>query len=111
VTDGLVIKYTGTAIGAKGTVTFMQGAAGGLFLAADAIARSGDGAIAMQQDAISRTITSLTTRADTIQGQLDRKKESLIAQFTAMEAAIAKIQTQGTAITNFITSMRAAANS
>jgi flagellar hook-associated protein 2 len=111
VTDGLVIKYTGTAIGAMGTVTFMQGAAGGLFLAADAIARSGDGAIAMQQDAISRTITSLTTRADTIQGQLDRKKESLIAQFTAMEAAIAKIQTQGTAITNFITSMRAAANS
>ena len=37
---------------------------------------------------------------------LDRRKEGLINQFTAMEAAIAKIQSQGTAITNFLKSMQ-----
>ena len=106
-TDGLAIKYTGTATGDMGTVTFMQGAAGALFLNADAIARSGDGAVATQQDAIQRTITSLTTRADTVQQMLDRRKDLLVQQFTAMEAAIARIQSQGTAITNFLKSMQA----
>ena len=90
-----------------GTVSFMQGAAGSLFLAADAIARSGDGAVATQQEAIQRTITSLTTRADTVQQMLDRRKDLLVKQFTAMEAAIARIQSQGTAITNFMKSLQA----
>src|SRR6185503_14746616 len=49
-TDGLAIKYTGTATGAMGTLTFSLGAAGALFFAADAVARSGDGAVATQQD-------------------------------------------------------------
>jgi flagellar hook-associated protein 2 len=105
-TEGLVVKYSGTATGDMGTVTFMQGAAGALFIAADAIARSGDGAVATQQDSIQRTITSLTTRADTVQQILDRRKELLVNQFTAMEAAIAKIQTQGAAITNFVKSLQ-----
>lgn len=105
-TDGLAIKYTGTATGAMGTLTFMQGAAGALYFAADIVARSGDGAVASQQEAIQRTITSLTSRADTVQQMLDRRKELLVNQFTAMEAAIARIQTQGTAITNFLKSLQ-----
>jgi flagellar hook-associated protein 2 len=105
-TEGLAIKYTGTATGDMGTLTFMQGAAGALYLAADAIARSGDGAVATQQDAIQRTITSLTTRADTVQQMLDRRKDLLVQQFTAMEAAIARIQSQGTAITSFLKSLQ-----
>jgi flagellar hook-associated protein 2 len=106
-TEGLAIKYTGTAIGAMGTLSFMHGAAGALYFAADAIARTGDGAAAAQQESIQRTITSLTTRADTVQQMLDRRKELLIAQYTAMEAAISRIQSQGTAITNFLKAMQA----
>jgi flagellar hook-associated protein 2 len=106
-TDGLAIKYTGTTTGAMGTVSFMLGAAGALYFAADAIARGGDGSVATQQDALQRTITSLTTRADTVQGMLDRRKEALIKQYTAMEAAISRIQTQGTAITNFMKALQA----
>jgi flagellar hook-associated protein 2 len=109
-TDGLAIKYTGTAAGAMGSVNFVQGAAGALFFAADAIARSGDGSVAAQQDAIQRTITSLTTRADTVQQMLDRRKELLVNQFTAMEAAIARIQTQATAITNFVKQLQSQNN-
>ena len=109
-TDGLAIKYTGAATGAMGSVNFVQGAAGALFFAADAIARSGDGSVAAQQEAIQRTITSLTTRADTVQQMLDRRKELLVNQFTAMEAAIARIQTQGTAITNFVKSLQSQNN-
>lgn len=110
-TEGLTIRYTGTTTGAMGTITFMQGAAGALFAAADAIARSGDGAVAAQQEAIQRTITSLTTRADTVQQMLDRRRDLLIKQFTAMEATISRIQQQGVAIANFVTAMRAQANS
>jgi flagellar hook-associated protein 2 len=109
-TEGLALEYTGTAVGAMGTLTFMQGAAGALFNAADVIARSGDGAIATQQDAINRTITSLKTRADTVQQMLDRRKDGLVAQFTAMESAIARIQSQGTAITNFLNAVKAQNN-
>jgi flagellar hook-associated protein 2 len=109
-TEGLALRYTGTAVGAMGTLTFMQGAAGALFNAADVIARSGDGAIATQQDAINRTITSLKTRADTVQQMLDRRKDGLVAQFTAMESAIARIQSQGTAITNFLNAVKAQNN-
>jgi flagellar hook-associated protein 2 len=109
-TEGLAIKYTGTATGAMGTLTFMQGAGGALFNAADIIARSGDGAAASQQEAIQRTITSLTTRADTVQQMLDRRKEILVQQFTAMEAAIARIQTQGNAISSFLKSLQSQNN-
>lgn len=105
-TEGLAIKYTGTATGAMGTVSFMQGAAGALYFAADAIARSGDGAVANQQDALQRTITSLTSRADTIQQLLDRRRDLLVKQYTAMEAAIGRIQSQGAALTNFIRSLQ-----
>jgi flagellar capping protein FliD len=63
--------------------------------------------VATQQDAIQRTITSLTTRADTVQQMLDRRQDLLVKQFTAMEAAIARIQSQGTAITNFMKSLQA----
>jgi flagellar hook-associated protein 2 len=105
-TEGLAVKYNGTATGAMGTVTFMQGAAGALYIAADAIARSGDGAVANQQESIQRTITSLTARADTIQQMLDRRRDLLVKQYTAMEAAIGRIQAQGTALTNFIKSLQ-----
>ena len=105
-TEGLAVKYNGSATGAMGTVTFMQGAAGALFIAADSIARSGDGAVASQQESIQRTITSLTARADTIQQMLDRRRDMLVKQYTAMEAAIGRIQAQGTALTNFIKSLQ-----
>ena len=49
----------------------------------------------------------MTSRADTVQQMLDRRKNALIKQYTAMEAAIARIQTQGTAITNFLKAMQA----
>jgi flagellar hook-associated protein 2 len=110
-TDGLAIKYNGTTTGAMGTITFMVGAGGALFLAADSVARSGDGAIASQQDSLQRSITSLQTRADTVQQLLDRRRELLIKQYTAMEAAISRIQSQGTAITNFMTALKAQGNS
>jgi flagellar hook-associated protein 2 len=110
-TDGLAIKYTGTTTGAMGTLSFMLGAGGALFLAADSVARPGDGAISSQQDALQRSITSLQTRADTVQQLLDRRRELLIKQYTAMEAAISRIQSQGTAITNIMTALKAQGNS
>jgi flagellar hook-associated protein 2 len=94
-----------------GTINFMVGAGGALFLAADSVARPGDGAVSTQQDSLQRSITSLQTRADTVQQLLDRRRELLVKQYTAMEAAISRIQSQGAAITNFMTALKAQANS
>jgi flagellar hook-associated protein 2 len=105
-TEGLIIRYTGATTGAMGTVKFVVGAAGALYRAADLVARSGDGTVATQQDLLQRSIQSLNTRADTVQQALDRRRAALVAQFTAMEAAIARIQTQATSLTSFMQSLR-----
>jgi flagellar capping protein FliD len=52
----------------------------------------------------------MTTRADTVQQQIDRRRAALLKQFTEMERAISRIQSQGTALTSFITSLNASSN-
>ena len=42
---------------------------------------------------------------DDVQARLDRRRESLVAQFTAMEAALSRIQAQGTWLTQQITAL------
>jgi flagellar hook-associated protein 2 len=109
-TEGLAMQYTGVPTGAVGTMDFVVGAAGSLFRSADAIARATDGTAAAQQTVITRNITFLNQRADTVQQQLDRRRQALISQFTAMEAAISRIQSQGSALTGFITSLESNRN-
>jgi flagellar hook-associated protein 2 len=104
--DGLAVTYTGTAIGAVGDVSFTLGVGGMLANAADAFARP-DGTIFEAQQQLERTINDLTTRADTLQQQIDRRRAALLRQFTEMERAISRIQAQGTSLSSFITSMQA----
>jgi flagellar hook-associated protein 2 len=109
--EGLSIKYTGTATGAIGTMDFVLGAGGAIYRAAAQVGRPGGGAAATEQDGVQKTIKGLNLRADTIQSNLDRRRKALIAQFSAMEAAMSRIQSQGTAITNFLTAVQAQARS
>ncbi|MCC6928888.1 MAG: flagellar filament capping protein FliD [Gemmatimonadaceae bacterium] len=102
--DGLSVAYTGTATGAIGNVAFTLGVGGMLYNVSDIFARP-DGTIYDQQQALEKSINDLTTRADTVQQQIDRRRTALIAQFTAMETAISRIQSQGSSLTNLLNSL------
>jgi flagellar hook-associated protein 2 len=105
-TAGLAVTYSGTTLGAAGDINFTLGVGGMLFNAADAFARP-DGTIYEQQQLLEKSVSDLTTRADTIQQSIDRRRDALLKQFTAMESAISRIQSQGTALSSFITSLQA----
>ncbi|MEP7382328.1 MAG: flagellar filament capping protein FliD [Gemmatimonadota bacterium] len=103
--DGLAISYTGTATGAVGDLTFTLGVGGMLYNASDVFARQ-DGTIFQQQQQLEKTINDLSTRADTLTQQIESRRAALVKQFSAMEAAISRIQSQGSAITSFVNSLQ-----
>lgn len=104
--EGLSINYTDTLTGAVGTFTFGTGVGGAIYGAADALVRL-DGHVQTQREALDKRITYLGSRADTVQKALDARRASLIAQYTAMEAAISRIQTQSSALTSFVNGLYA----
>lgn len=103
--DGLAISYTGTATGAIGDITFSLGVGGMLYNTSDVFARP-DGTIFEQQQQLEKTINDLSTRADTLTQQIERRRAALVKQFSAMEAAISRIQSQGSAISSFVNSLQ-----
>jgi flagellar hook-associated protein 2 len=105
---GLSIQYTGTTTGLIGDVSFMRGAAGYLEELLDGYTRAGDGLIALTTTSLDDSIAALQVRQDDIQGRLDRYQQSLVKQWTAMESALAKLQSQGSWLTSQISAMNAA---
>ena len=73
----------------------------------DILTRSGNGTIAMQNTSITSSITSLERRSDDVAARLEQRRESLVKQFTAMEAALSRIQSQGNWLTQQITALNA----
>ena len=76
-----------------------------LYNASDVFARP-DGTIFEQQQRIEKSITDLKTRADTLTQQIERRRVALVRQFTEMERAISRIQSQGSAITGYINALQ-----
>ena len=104
--DGLSVNYSGAATGAVGNLVFSLGVSGMLFNNADVVA-SPSGSIVTQQGILSKSITELKTRADTIQKAMDNKRAALLRQFTAMESAISRIQSQSASLTSYIGALNA----
>jgi flagellar capping protein FliD len=77
---------------------------------ADAIARSGDGLVATTTESLQHQIDKLTQRTSDIQARLDLHKQTLTQQFTKMEAALASLQTQSTALANQIKALQSSNN-
>ncbi len=103
--EGLSVRYTGTADVASGSASYTLGAAGLMRRLLDGYTRSGDGLIALNTEAIDQSVAALQERQDDVQARLDRYQASLVRQYTAMETALSKIQSQGTWLTNQIASM------
>ena len=106
-TEGLALNYTGSALGAVGTVNFTLGVSGMLANAAEAIVDP-NGGIEAQRDGLDASMRELQNRADTVQQSLDRRRQQLVKQFVEMERAISRIQAQGTSLSSFLTSLQPA---
>ncbi|MGQ0766230.1 MAG: flagellar filament capping protein FliD [Gemmatimonadota bacterium] len=109
VTEGLAVTWSAGTTGAAGDITFVQGVGGRLAGAAEVVTDPG-GIITTNTDSLTRSVEELRTRADTVQQQLDRRREGLIRQFVEMERALSRIQSQATALSSFITSLQASNN-
>lgn len=93
--SGLIVRYTGAADSATATLDYVLGLGGALGLQADGITDDVDGFVKLREDSVSTTQASLSRRYDDVQARLDRRREALVVQFTAMEAAMSRIQSQG----------------
>ena len=91
---GMLIRYGGTSTGSIGSMTFSRGIASVVQLAADAISDNTTGSIKSIIDGMDTRTTGLNNRIDEIQARLDRRRENLIRQFSSLEAALARAQSQ-----------------
>jgi len=96
---GLSVTYGGTATGDAGTLSYALGLGGTMTRLTDLLTRAGDGTIATQTESIDASVSALQRRADDVQVRLDRRRQTLTAQFTAMEAAMSRITAQGSWLT------------
>lgn len=103
---GLVVRYTGTSDIAALTLDYVLGLGGALAAQANAVTDDTDGFVKLREDSASTTQAFLTRRQDDIQARLDRKREALVRQFTAMEAAMSRIQSQGAWLGQQITALQ-----
>jgi flagellar hook-associated protein 2 len=93
--DGLVVKYTGTTTGTDiGNVTITLGVAELFDRALFSITDSYDGYVGFKQDSLEDKVESLGNDIEEMEARLDRKLESMINRFVAMEMALAAMQSQ-----------------
>ena len=94
-TDGLKIRVTGTTTGSYGTIVFTKGVAGLISeyvsLATEAIT----GTISNSRSSLESAIDNIDDDLAELDEHLTDREEYLIAQFTAMESALNRLQTQG----------------
>lgn len=93
--DGLLLRYDEASTGTIGDLIFSRGIASALEVAAAALLTTGAGTITGIVEEISPLVHRLKQRIDAIEGRLERRRESLIKKFVALEQALALAQAQG----------------
>jgi flagellar hook-associated protein 2 len=103
--EGLAVEWKGAGTGPAGSVTYSLGVGGMMLRAAEGIVRPGDGTAATQGDGLQLSITKLNKRLEDVQHALELRREAMIKSFTAMEAAMSRVQSQTTWLTSQISSL------
>ncbi|MCU0625257.1 MAG: flagellar filament capping protein FliD [Gemmatimonadaceae bacterium] len=83
-----------------------QGIGNAMVEAARSATRVGNGTISSQLSSIDNSASRLRERIGTLQQRLDERRERLIAQFTAMESSLARLQAQGSSLTAAVSGLR-----
>jgi flagellar hook-associated protein 2 len=102
--QGLAFLYTDTTP-VNTTISYVKGLGGALASSADNVLTSGTGVIDVTTAALKRTVDLLTSKETDIQTRLDRQRAALTAQFTAMETAMSKVQSQAQWLTGQISAL------
>jgi flagellar hook-associated protein 2 len=92
--DGLIVKYTGATTGAVGTVTLTLGTAELFDRALFNMIDDYEGYVAFRQDSLQDSIDDFDGQIKEMEARLDRKMETMINRFVAMEVALSKIKNQ-----------------
>lgn len=91
--EGLAVT-TGSGTGAMGTVTYSVGVAVRLETVLDGLLGTATGSVTSIQEGLDRSVTRLGDRVDRWEDRLERRREMLVRQFTALELALAQAQSQ-----------------
>jgi flagellar hook-associated protein 2 len=107
--QGLVLRYTGTDDSATSEVRYARGLAGGLAVSADSVLNVDGGSAALQVQSARTRIASLEKREIDILSRLERRRATLVADFTRMETLLSQFQAQSAWLTSQVTSLNAIA--
>ena len=97
----------GTNLSAIQSLFGTAGIGNAMVNAATTATRAGDGTIPTEITNITNLNTRLTRRMNDLQDRVDQRKQALILRFTAMEAAMGRLQAQGNALSQSVSSLSA----
>ena len=103
--SGLRVKYTGTATGAVGTISIVQGAASNFAAIAGNLMDEENGAISARDDALERQIEALQQRIDERKRMLELAEARARKKYVALDASLGRLKTQGEAMANQLATM------
>lgn len=104
--EGLQLVITATAAGSYGTVVYTRGATAALDDMLEFLTDSDNSSVQASMDTLQEQIDDIDERITDTEAAVTRKMDRTRQQFNAMEAALAKLQTQG----NFLSSQLAQIN-
>jgi len=105
-TEGISVKYGGTAAGIDaGTVRLTTGVAELFDRVLQTITDPIDGYVAFKKESLSTSIESFEEQIDRMTELLNRKMETMISRFVAMELAISEIQSQSSWLSSQISTL------
>ena len=101
---GLVIRVTGGATGARGSVTYAAGYGQSMYQITSSILAT-DGLVISRSDGINSTIKQLTNREEAMQRRLDAIEKRYRAQFTALDVMVSSMQATSSYLTQQLTAL------
>ncbi|MDB4917301.1 MAG: Flagellar hook-associated protein 2 [Gemmatimonadetes bacterium] len=106
-TEGLAVRYFGSTPGVVGSAKVIVGTGALVSRLASFITSGGDGLVDSITTALDIATTKLQQRSADVSARLARQKDTMLAQFQAMETAIGKLQAQGSQISSMIAALTA----
>ena len=107
-TEGLSVKYTGTAMGDIGTIKLTTGVADLFSRILFNITDSYEGYVTFKETSLQSSIDGFKTKIEQMEAQLERKKEMMINRFVAMEIALDTMKNQSNWLAGQLTSAASA---
>jgi len=107
-TEGISVKYTGTAIGDIGTIKLTTGVADLFSRILFNITDSYEGYVTFKKTSLQSSIDGFKTKIEQMEAQLERKKEMMINRFVAMEMALDTMKNQSNWLAGQLTSAASA---